>query len=109
MSVTRYRLVVQGELGPRYASAFEGMTLCAHDGETDITGPIIDQSHLMGLLERIASLGLALTSLTPIERRTSRSTSSRIHNQPVFLTTTLAIRMDREVMTLLTGTPGTSG
>jgi hypothetical protein len=69
MSVTRYRLVVQGELGPRYASAFEGMTLCAHDGETDITGPIIDQSHLMGLLERIASLGLALTSLTPIETK----------------------------------------
>jgi hypothetical protein len=69
MPVTRYRLVVQGELGPRYASAFEGMTLRAHDGETDITGPIIDQSHLMGLLERIASLGLALTSLTPIEAK----------------------------------------
>ena len=69
MSVIRYRLVVQGELGPRYASAFEGMTLRAHDGETDITGPIIDQSHLMGLLERIASLGLALTSVTPIETK----------------------------------------
>jgi hypothetical protein len=69
MPVTRYRLVVQGELGPRYASAFEGMTIRAHDGETDITGPIIDQSHLMGLLERIASLGLALTSLTPIEAK----------------------------------------
>jgi hypothetical protein len=42
MSTRRYRLVVEGELGPRYASAFDGMTICAHDGETDITGPIID-------------------------------------------------------------------
>jgi hypothetical protein len=62
-----YRLVVKGELGPRYASAFDGMTIRAHDGETDITGPIIDQSQLHGLLERIANLGLTLHSLTPLE------------------------------------------
>jgi hypothetical protein len=43
------------------------MTLRAHDGETQITGPIIDQSHLHGLIARIASLGLTLHSLTPIE------------------------------------------
>ena len=55
MSPPRYRLVVKGELGPRYASAFDGMTFRAHDGETEITGPIIDQSHLHGLLERIAA------------------------------------------------------
>jgi hypothetical protein len=67
MSPRRYRLVVKGELGPRYASAFDGMTICAHDGETDITGAIIDQSHLQGLLERIANLGLTLDSLTPLD------------------------------------------
>ena len=67
MSLPRYRIVIEGELGPRYASAFDGMTLHAHDGETDITGPIIDQSHLHGLLERIASLGLTLHSLNPLE------------------------------------------
>ena len=38
MSSTPYRLVVQGELGPRYASAFEGMTVFAHDGVTEMTG-----------------------------------------------------------------------
>ena len=67
MSAHRYRVVVEGELGPRYASAFDGMTLSAHDGRTDITGPIIDPSHLHGLLERIAGLGLTLHSLTPLE------------------------------------------
>jgi hypothetical protein len=67
MSTHRYCIVVEGELGPRYASAFDGMTIRAHDGETDITGPIIDQSHLHGLLERIAGLGLRLRSVTPLE------------------------------------------
>ena len=67
MSPHAYRIVVQGELGARYASAFDGMTLRAHDGETAITGPIIDQSHLHGLIARIASLGLTLHSLTPLE------------------------------------------
>ena len=73
MSPHRYCLVVKGELGPRYASAFDGMTLRAHHGETEITGPIIDQSHLYGLLERIASLGLTLDSLTPLETETAEA------------------------------------
>ena len=46
MSPARYRLVVKGELGARYASAFEEMTIFAHDGITEITGAIIDQAHL---------------------------------------------------------------
>ena len=85
MSLTRYRLVVQGELGPRYASAFEGMTLRAHDGETDISGPIIDQAHLQGLLERVASLGLTLRSLTPLETKNVPA-DPRPHTQPAGVT-----------------------
>ena len=81
MSPPCYRIVVVGELGPRYASAFDGMTLRAHDGETDITGPIIDQSHLHGLLARIASLGLTLHSLTPIETKNAQS-DAQPHTQP---------------------------
>ena len=43
------------------------MTISAHDGMTEMTGSIIDPSHLQGLLERIASLGLALRSVTPLD------------------------------------------
>ena len=43
------------------------MTISAHDGITEITGQILDQSHLQGLLERIADLGLTLRSLTPLD------------------------------------------
>ena len=67
MSAHRYRIVIEGELGPRYASAFDGMTLSAHDGRTDITGLIIDPSHLHGLFDRIAGLGLTVYSLTPLD------------------------------------------
>jgi hypothetical protein len=67
MTPTRYRLVVKGELGPRYASAFDAMTLHAHDGQTDITGPVIDQAHLQELIERVADLGLTLRSVNPLE------------------------------------------
>lgn len=67
MSDTRYRLIVEGELGPRYASAFEEMTISAHDGVTEISGGVTDSSHLHGLLERIAGLGLTLHSLTPLD------------------------------------------
>ena len=77
----RYCLVIEGELGPRYAPAFDGMTLCAHNGKTDITGPIIDQSHLLGLLERIASLGLTLHSLTPLKTETAEA-DAQPHPQP---------------------------
>ena len=63
----RYRVVVEGELGPRYASAFGAMKLSAHNGETTITGTVIDSSHLQGLLERIAGLGLTLCSVTRLQ------------------------------------------
>jgi hypothetical protein len=85
MAPPNYRLVVNGELGPRYASAFDGMTLRAHSGQTEITGPIIDQSHLQGLLERIASLGLALHSLAPLETENAKA-DAQAHTQPAGVT-----------------------
>ena len=81
MSSHRYSIVVEGELGPRYASAFAGMTLRAHDGETEISGPIIDPSHLHGLLERIAGLGLTLHSLTPLDTENAERVAQP-HPQP---------------------------
>lgn len=63
MGPVRYRFIVQGELGPRYAAAFDGMTIEVRDGTTEIVGQVIDQSHLQGLLARIADLGLTLVSV----------------------------------------------
>jgi hypothetical protein len=60
-----YRFVVEGELGPRYASAFDGMTLELLGGRTAIVGQVTDQAHLQGVLERVARMGLELVSVAP--------------------------------------------
>jgi hypothetical protein len=58
-----YRIVVRSELSDTYAVAFEGMEMEAKDGVTVLTGKIIDQPHLFGILARINGLGLELLSV----------------------------------------------
>ena len=62
-SGTVYRIVARSELGDRYAVAFEGMEMETKDGDTVLTGKIIDQPHLFGILDRINGLGLELLSV----------------------------------------------
>jgi hypothetical protein len=63
---TRYDIVINGELGARFAAAFSGMTIRAADGQTHITGDVLDQSHMHGILDRIRDLGIELVSVTPL-------------------------------------------
>ena len=58
-----YRIVVRSELSERYTAAFEGMKMETKDGETILTGEVIDQPHLFGILDRINGLGLELLSV----------------------------------------------
>jgi len=60
---TVYRIVMRSELGERYAVAFEGMEMKTKHGHTVLTGEIIDQPHLHGILDRINGLGLELLSV----------------------------------------------
>jgi hypothetical protein len=60
---TVYRIVVRSELSERYAVAFEGMEMETKHGNTVLTGDIIDQPHLHGILDRINGLGLELLSV----------------------------------------------
>jgi hypothetical protein len=62
---TSYQIVVRGELSQRFSTAFDGMTVEAGDGQTVITGPVVDQAHLHGLLDRVRDLGLELVSVGP--------------------------------------------
>ena len=63
---TDYRIVVEGELGSRYAPTFEPMQLVAHDGRTEIVGRIEDDAALRGIIDAVAALGLSLVSVTPV-------------------------------------------
>jgi hypothetical protein len=62
-----YRIVVEGELGPRYAAAFAQMRLEVVTGNTEIVGRVEDQAELQGLLDTISGLGLSLVSVTPLD------------------------------------------
>lgn len=66
MGPKRYRIVVAGELSYRFAPAFDGMTVQCGGGQTAITGMVVDQSHLHGLLDRVGELGLDLVSVNTI-------------------------------------------
>jgi arginine repressor len=59
-----YSIVVQGELSDHFSSSFDGMTLHAADGETELVGNIVDQAQLQGVLSQLADLGLALVRVT---------------------------------------------
>jgi hypothetical protein len=65
VAATRYRVSLDGELSPRYSTAFEGMHMESGDGVTVVVGTIKDQAELHGLLDRIASLGIKLISIEP--------------------------------------------
>ena len=58
-----YRIVVRSELGDSYACAFEGMRMETRDGRTILTGEVVDQPHLFGVLNRLNGLGLELLSV----------------------------------------------
>jgi outer membrane PBP1 activator LpoA protein len=65
---TVYRIVVRSELGERFALAFEGMEIEERGGQTILTGEVIDQPHLHGILDRIGGLGLELVSVECVAR-----------------------------------------
>jgi hypothetical protein len=71
---TEYRIVVRSELSERYAVAFEGMEMEAKGGYTVLTGEVIDQPHLFGILDRINGLGLQLLSVQALPEDAHPST-----------------------------------
>ena len=68
MAYDVYRIILKGHLDPEWSDWFDGLTITlADNGETMLTGPLIDQTALHGVLIKIRDLGLPLLSLTRIE------------------------------------------
>jgi hypothetical protein len=60
-----YRLVLRGELGDQFGFLFAGMRMSRQDGTTVLIGPVADQAHLVGIIDRTQELGLELISVGP--------------------------------------------
>ncbi len=59
-----YQICVQGHLDARWLPRFAGFRITLTPaGETILTGPIVDQAALYGVLNQIRDLGLALISV----------------------------------------------
>ena len=71
-----YRIVVRDDIGERFALAFEGMEVETRGGQTVLTGEIIDQPHLHGILARINGLGLELLSVECLSEKPYDNESS---------------------------------
>jgi hypothetical protein len=59
---------LQGHLDDRWAEWFEGLTITLEDnGATLLTGPVVDQAALHGLLKKVRDLGVPLLSVICVE------------------------------------------
>ena len=50
-----YQIRIKGHLGPQWTEWFEGMavTTLEENGDTLLTGPVVDQAALHGLLKKV--------------------------------------------------------
>jgi hypothetical protein len=63
-----YRITIKGHLDSEWSDWFDGLTITQVDtGETILSGSIVDQAALHGVLIKIRDLGLPLLSLARIE------------------------------------------
>jgi hypothetical protein len=63
-----YEIRLQGQLNARWADWFDGMTITLEeDGSTLLSGPVVDQAALHGILKRVRDLGLTLLSVNSVE------------------------------------------
>ena len=61
---TVYQIRIKGQLSRQWTDWFEGLTLTLEDnGEMLLTGPVIDQAALHGVLRKVRDLGMPLLSV----------------------------------------------
>ena len=65
-----YQIRIKGHLGRQWTDWFGGLTITLEDnGETLLTGPVVDQAALHGLIKKVRDLGMPLVSVFRIAQQ----------------------------------------
>lgn len=68
MSSWTYEIRLRGHLDARWSAWFDDLDLTNNsDGTTTMNGPVVDQSALHGLLQKVRDAGLPLISVTRLD------------------------------------------
>jgi hypothetical protein len=63
-----YQIRIKGHLDSQWTDWFEDMTITLEaNGDTLLTGTVVDQAALHGLLKKVRDLGMPLVSVCPVE------------------------------------------
>jgi len=63
-----YQIRIEGHLGQQWIDWFDGLSITLEeDGDTLLTGPVIDQAALHGLLKKVRDLGMPLVSIRQVQ------------------------------------------
>lgn len=63
-----YSIRVKGHLDPRWSEWFDGLTITnLTSGVSELSGDIVDQAELHGILTRIRNLNVPLLSVTDVD------------------------------------------
>ena len=64
---TIYQIRIKGHLGQQWTDWFEGLTITLEEnGDTLLTGPVVDDTALHGLLKKVRDLGMPLLSVNRV-------------------------------------------
>jgi hypothetical protein len=61
-----YEIRLKGHLDERWTEWFEGLSITLDENDTLLTGPVVDQAALHGLLRKVRDLGLLLVSVNRV-------------------------------------------
>ena len=73
-----YQIRVKGHLGPQWTDWFGGLAIAVEeDGDTLLTGPVVDQAALYGLLKKVRDLGMPLVSVNCVTPATTDTSGGK--------------------------------